>query len=147
MNSKQIEFVLIEDNPDDANLAIRELKKNNMTGKFIHLKDGEEALNFFFGINNNKNIFEEHNIKLILLDLKMPKVDGLEILKELRKNKITGAVPVVIFTSSAETKDIEKAYQLGVNSYIVKPVDFAEFTKVIKEIGYYWLSNNIVYYS
>ncbi len=137
--SKQIEIVLVEDNSDDARLAIRELKKNNLANSLIHLKDGEEALNYFFGSNS----IEQNSLpKLVLLDLKLPKVGGIEVLRELRKNELTKSIPVVVFSSSGETGDIKESYELGVNSYIVKPVDFEKFSKVIIDIGHYWLLTN-----
>ncbi len=141
-NHQQVEIILVEDNPDDARLAIRELKKSKLVNKLIHLKDGEEALNYFFGADKNKILKKNELPKLILLDLKMPKVSGIEVLRELRKNEFTKSIPVVVFTSSKEDKDIVETYKLGVNSYIVKPVDFNKFSKVIKEIGYYWLLIN-----
>ncbi len=139
---QQIEIILVEDNSDDARLAIRELTKNNLANNLIHLKDGEEALNYFFGEKDEAKYYSEKISKLVLLDLKMPKVSGIEVLRELRKNEKTKSIPVVVFTSSSEEKDIIETYKLGVNSYIVKPVDFDRFTEVIKEIGYYWLVIN-----
>lgn len=139
---KQIEIILIEDNQDDARLAIRELKKNNLANNLIHLKDGEEAMNYFFGSDNTKKTDKKKLPKLVLLDLKMPKVSGIEVLRELRKNEFTKSIPVVVFTSSLEERDISESYELGVNSYIVKPVDFLKFAEVIKEVGLYWLLIN-----
>lgn len=135
----QFEIVLVEDNPDDARLAIRELKKNNLVNNILHLKDGEEALNYFLG----EDLQDKSKLpRLILLDLKMPKVSGIEVLKKLRDNKLTKSIPVVVFTSSKEDRDIIETYKLCINSYIVKPVDFIKFAKVIKVIGYYWLLIN-----
>jgi len=135
----QYEIVLVEDNPDDARLAIRELKKNNLVNNILHLKDGEEALNYFL----EEDMKDKSKLpRLILLDLKMPKVSGIEVLKELRGNKLTKSIPVVVFTSSKEDKDIIETYKLCINSYIVKPVNFIKFAKVIEDIGYYWLSIN-----
>lgn len=143
MNSKQpIEVVLVEDNMNDAELTIRALKKNNLANNLIHLKDGAEALDFFFC----KGSFSDRDInqvpKLILLDLKMPKMNGLEVLARLRKEELTKMIPVVILTSSREDPDVEECYLLGANSYIVKPVDFEGFVKAITELGYYWLLFN-----
>lgn len=135
----QYEIILVEDNPDDARLAIRELKKNNLVNNILHLKDGEEALNYFL----EEDMKDKSKLpRLILLDLKMPKVSGIEVLKELRGNKLTKSIPVVVFTSSKEDKDIIETYKLCINSYIVKPVNFIKFAKVIEDIGYYWLSIN-----
>jgi len=140
MNNK-IEIVLVEDNDDDAVLAIRELTKMNLANKFIRLRDGEEALNYFFE-KNIENPKLTDIPKLVLLDLNMPKVGGIEVLKKLKSSEKTQSIPVVIFTSSKEDRDIIEAYKLGVSSYIVKPVDFDKFTKVIEDVGYYWLLVN-----
>jgi two-component system response regulator len=123
---------------DDAEMTIRSLKQNNITNKILHLRDGEEALNYIFGTGQ----FEGRNMnkkpKVVLLDLKMPKVDGIEVLEKIKSNELTKTIPVVILTSSKEDPDIRKCYLLGVNSYIVKPVDFESFHKVIAELGLYW---------
>jgi len=142
MSTLEVEILLVEDNEDDAALAIRALKKQNLSNKLIHLKDGEEALEFIFGIG----IYEGRNIeaapKVILLDLKMPKVNGIEVLQKLKADKRTSNIPVVVLTSSAEDPDIIKCYDLGVNSYIVKPVDFDNFSKIVGDLGYYWVLMN-----
>jgi two-component system, response regulator len=137
------EILLIEDNPNDVELTIRALKKNRLSNKITVLSDGEEALSYFFPKENNSN--KSRNLKklrLILLDLKLPKVDGLEVLKKLKTNPSTSHIPVVVLTSSREDKDLIETYKLGVNSYITKPVDFANFTDAIREIGMYWLLLN-----
>jgi len=138
----QIEVLLVEDNDDDAELAIRELKKHNLANDLLWVTDGVEALDFIFaqGRYNNRDI----NIppKVIMLDLKMPKVSGIEVLRKVREDDRTKKIPVVVLTSSNEEKDIVDAYELGVNSYIVKPLDFSKFSNSIKEIGYYWLVLN-----
>lgn len=137
-----IEILLVEDNPDDAVLTIRALKKHNLANNLVHLSDGQEALDFIFG----KDKFSEREIedqpKIIMLDLKMPKIDGLQVLKAIREDERTKSIPVVIMTSSKEDKDIEECYKLGVNSYLVKPVAFDDFSKAVVELGFYWLLLN-----
>ncbi len=131
-----IEILLVEDNPDDAGLAIHALKKHNLANNLVHLQDGEEALSYIFsnGLPNTP--------KVILLDLKMPKVDGMEVLRRLKSDERMKVIPVVMLTSSREEKDVIESYQLGVNAYIVKPVDFDKFVKAIGEIGLFWLVLN-----
>lgn len=141
-NYNPVDLLLVEDNIDEANLAIRELKKNNLANNLLHLKDGEEAINYLFGLNEYQGRNLSNVPKLILLDLKMPKVSGHEVLKRIRSNENTKKIPVVVLTSSQEEKDITEAYDLGVNSYIVKPIDFKNFSDAIKEIGLYWLVLN-----
>jgi CheY-like chemotaxis protein len=140
--NQAVEILLVEDNPDDADLVIRALKKNNLAGHILHLKDGEEALEFIFGTGRyaNRNIKEMP--KVIILDLKMPKVDGLEVLHKIKTDERTKAIPVVIMTSSKEERDIIKGYHLGANSYIVKPVNFPDFSRTVSELGSYWLLTN-----
>ena len=138
----QVELLLVEDNEDEAYMAIRELKKNNLANNLLHVKDGEEALEYLFGMGKYDGRDINNVPKLILLDLKMPKVDGIEVLRKIRINKKTKKIPVVILTSSQEGKDITEAYDLGVNSYIVKPIDFEKFSNSIREIGMYWLVLN-----
>jgi two-component system, response regulator len=139
---KQIVVLLVEDNDDEAELAIRELKKNNLANDLLRVNDGEEALEFIFGTGRYEGRDVECPPKVILLDLKMPKVDGIEVLRAVRYDERTKKIPVVVLTSSNEEKDIVSAYELGVNSYIVKPIDFQKFSNSIKEIGYYWLVLN-----
>ncbi len=137
-----VEILLVEDNPNDAELAIRALKKNRIVNNLVLVTDGEEALEFIFakGKFNQRDI---NNIpRLILLDLKLPKVDGMEVLREIKNNPITKIIPVVILTSSKEEKDVIESYKLGVNSYIVKPVDFDKFVEAVRELGLYWLVLN-----
>jgi two-component system, response regulator len=133
-----VEILLVEDNKHDAELAMLALKEAKLFNHVIWLKDGKEALDFLFGKGEFKERDINHHPKVILLDLKMPKVDGLEVLKEIRSHEKTRKIPVVVLTSSREDKDIMRSYELGVNSFIVKPVDFDQFTKCVKEIGYYW---------
>ncbi|WP_462251329.1 response regulator [Ferruginibacter sp.] len=142
MENKEIEILLVEDNKNDAELTIRALIKNNIANNIIHLKDGASALDFLFGNGEFKNRDIKKRPRLILLDLKMPKVDGLEVLEKIKANDLTKKIPVVVLTSSKEHPDVEKAYALGANSYIVKPVEFDDFVKVIRELGFYWLLLN-----
>ncbi len=141
---EEVEILLVEDSMSDAELAIRALKKSNLANRLIHLKDGAEALDFIFG----QGEFEGRDVrkvpKVILLDLKMPKVNGLEVLARIREDQATKIIPVVVLTSSKEDPDIKACYALGVNSYIVKPVDFNNFIKAVSELGFYWLLLNQV---
>jgi len=137
------EILLVEDNPNDVELTVRALKKNRLSNKIIVLSDGEEALNFFFPKDDRQSsTINLKKLRLILLDLKLPKVDGLEVLKQLKSHPSTSHIPIVVLTSSREDKDLIETYKLGVNSYITKPVDFANFTEAIREIGMYWLLLN-----
>lgn len=144
MSNLQVEILLVEDNMDDAEMTIRALRKKNLANSLIHLSDGEEALDFLFG----RGKFAERNInfkpKLILLDLKMPKVDGMEVLEKVKSNSATKKIPVVILTSSKEDPDLQKCYELGANSYIVKPVEFESFINAVSELGLYWMLLNQV---
>lgn len=138
----EIEILLIEDNMNDAELTIRALKKNNLTNKLVHLKDGAEAIDFIFAEGNYSGRKVENIPKVILLDLKMPKVSGIEVLKKIKADERTKKIPVVILTSSKEDPDIQECYRLGVNSYVVKPVQFEEFVKSVSELGLYWMILN-----
>ncbi|HEV8282889.1 MAG TPA: response regulator [Chitinophagaceae bacterium] len=142
MTSGKIDIILVEDNRADADLTIRALKKNRIANSLIHLKDGEEALDYIFC----RGAYEKRSIsdipKLILLDIKMPKVDGIEVLRKIKSDSRTRIIPVVLLTSSKEEKDIVESYHLGVNSYIVKPVDFDSFVKAVSDLGLYWLLLN-----
>jgi len=142
MANDNVEILLIEDNPNDAELTKRALQKHKLTNRLIHISDGEEAEEFLFckGKYNDRKM--EVQPKLILLDLKLPKVDGLEILKMIRSNDRTKFIPVVVLTSSNEEKDMVESYKLGVNSYIEKPVEFDKFIKAVSDVGYYWLLLN-----
>ena len=141
-NQSAVELLLIEDNPNDAELIMRALQKSNLGNSIAHLKDGEEALEYIFarGRFSNRNIADRP--KVILLDLKMPKVTGLEVLKALKSDERTRSIPVIIMTSSKENSDVSESYKLGVNSYVVKPVSFENFSKAAAEVGYYWLLVN-----
>ncbi|ADR18705.1 response regulator [Calditerrivibrio nitroreducens] len=138
MKSDVVEILLVEDNEYDAELTIRALKKANVVNGLKWLKDGEEALEYIFGDENNVKT----SMKLILLDLKMPKVDGLEVAKRLKSDNRTKFMPVVILTSSEDEVDRIKAYEFGVNSYIIKPVDFEKFFDAVQKVGLYWLLFN-----
>jgi CheY-like chemotaxis protein len=139
----EVEVLLIEDNPEDAELAIRALKKHNLANNLLHLKDGADALDFIFAQNEYQGKSMESSPKIIMLDLKLPKVNGLEVLAEIRKDERTKTIPVVVLTSSAEEQDVVESYRLGVNSYIVKPIEFNKFVEAVRHIGLYWLLMNV----
>ena len=138
----QVEILLVEDNPNDAELALRALKKNNLANNVAVVTDGAEALEFIFarGAFSNRKI--EVRPKVILLDLKLPKVSGLEVLQTIKADPRTKVIPVVVLTSSKEESDVVESYKLGANSYIVKPVEFAKFVAAVKDLGLYWLLLN-----
>lgn len=137
MNPKKIvDILLAEDNQDDADLTIRALKKNNLSNNLHHVEDGVEVLEFIFSSDSL------NTPKLILLDVKMPRMNGIEVLRRLKSDQRTKSIPVVMLTSSKEEPDIKECYELGVNSYIVKPVEFDAFTKVVAELGVYWVLFN-----
>ncbi len=138
----EIEILLIEDNMNDAELTIRALKKNNLANKLVHLKDGVEAIDFIFAEGSYSGRKVENVPKVILLDLKMPRVNGIEVLKKIKADERTKKIPVVILTSSKEDPDIQECYRLWVNSYVVKPVQFEQFVKVVSELGLYWMILN-----
>lgn len=143
MNHNSVEVLLIEDNITDAELTIRELKKHNMTNNLVHVKNGEEALDFIFATGKYADTRSvQYPPKVILLDIQMPKVNGIEVLQRIKADPLTRATPVVILTSSKENPDIQKCYDLGANSYIVKPVNFEGFAQAIKNLGFYWLLLN-----
>jgi two-component system response regulator len=142
MENIKIEVLLVEDNPSDAELTIRALKKNNLANKLFHVKDGDEALDYIFGQGKYINRKIENVPKVILLDLKMPKVNGIEVLRVLKADLRTKKIPIVVLTSSKEDPDIQTCYQLGVNSYVVKPVNFEGFLKAVADLGMYWLLIN-----
>jgi two-component system, response regulator len=138
----EVEILFIEDNPHEAELTIRGLKKHNLVNKLKHIDDGAEALDFIFSKGTYSDRENSPNPKLIILDLKLPKVDGLEILRQLKADEKTRMVPVVVLTSSQEEKDVIESYRLGVNSYIVKPVNFESFGKAVADLGLYWVILN-----
>jgi two-component system, response regulator len=136
MENKVVEILLVEDNMDDAGLTIRALKKHNLANDLLHLKDGAEALDFLFSEK------ADNHPRLILLDIKMPKVSGIEVLRKLKADPEKKAIPVVVLTSSKEERDIIESYRLGVNAYIVKPVNFEKFLDAVSELGHFWLVLN-----
>ncbi|MGA8148339.1 MAG: response regulator [Gallionellaceae bacterium] len=139
---QEVEILLVEDNPTDAELAIRALKKNNLANKLVWVKDGAEALDFIFAAGAYGGRKMTSGPKVILLDLRLPKVDGMEVLRRVKNDERTRTIPVVVLTSSKEDRDVAESYQLGVNSYISKPVEFDEFAKTVSELGLYWLLVN-----
>jgi CheY-like chemotaxis protein len=142
MTQRQIEILLVEDNPDDVELTLHALRREKLANSIHVARDGEEALDFLFSNGKHAARSSEPPPKLILLDLKLPKVDGLEVLKRLKADARTKAIPVVILTSSKEERDLIVSYHLGVNSYIQKPVDFDQFREIVKTVGLYWLVIN-----
>ncbi len=138
----QVEILLVEDSDLDAELTMKALKRNKLSNNVVRLKDGEQAIDYLFAKGEFKGRNTKRKPKLVLLDLKMPKVSGLEVLKAIRKNEKTKELPVVMLTSSKEERDMVESYTYGVNSYIVKPVEFDEFTKAVKDVGFYWLILN-----
>lgn len=142
---KTVEFIdilFVEDSPIDAELTLLALREENLANNVIWLQDGAQALDFIFAEGEYADRNMDNQPKLILLDLKMPKVGGMEVVKRIRGDERTKSIPIVVMTSSQEEKDIFDTYKLGINSYIVKPVDFDKFTKSVKEIGFYWLLMN-----
>ena len=137
-----LEILLVEDNPNDVELAMHALKKHNLANRIQVVRDGAEALDFLFA----RGAFSHRDInqipRVVLLDLKLPKVDGLEVLRQVKSDPRTRKVPVVVLTSSREERDVVESYSLGVNSYILKPVDFQQFTEAVRTIGLYWLLLN-----
>lgn len=140
--NQEIEILLVEDNDSDAEMTIRALKKNNLANRLLHVKDGAEALDFIFGEGQYAGRDIENIPKLILLDLKMPKVNGIEVLEIIKLDDRTKKIPVVVLTSSKEDPDIRACYAFGVNSYVVKPVEFDEFHKSISDLRFYWMIVN-----
>jgi two-component system, response regulator len=143
MNQNSVDILLVEDNVDDAELAIRELKKHNMANNLVHVGDGEDALDFIFARGKYKdNRVIDQLPKLILMDIQMPKLNGIQVLEQIKTDERTKKIPVVMLTSSKEDPDIQKCYKLGANSYIVKPVNFEGFAQAVKHLGFYWLLLN-----
>lgn len=142
MDDDKVELLLVEDNPNDVELTLHALKKSHLTNKIHVVRDGEEALDFLFGDKGTNSGGRVNSPRVILLDLKLPKVDGMEVLKRLKNDPTTKSIPVVVLTSSNEERDILETYTLGVNSYIVKPVDFAKFVEAMRTLGMYWLMLN-----
>ena len=142
MADSAVEILLVEDNPNDVEMTLRVLKKNNISNRIHVVRDGAEALEFIFctGAYADRDI--KNGPKVVLLDLKLPKVDGLDVLRQIKADPRTKSIPVVVLTSSREEQDIVRSYQLGTNSYIVKPVDFEQFTEAVRQLGLYWLLLN-----
>jgi two-component system response regulator len=137
-----VEILLVEDNPNDVELTVHALKKENLANQMFVVRDGEQALDFLFARGSFVGREVRNTPKVILLDLKLPKVSGLEVLRQIRADERTRTVPVVMLTSSREEPDIQESYKLGANSYIVKPVDFQNFVKSVSDMGMYWLLLN-----
>lgn len=140
--STAIEILLVEDNANDLELTLHALGKHNLANKIHIVRDGEEAMDFLFCRNKFSDRSFDNAPKVVLLDLKLPKIDGLEILRAVKSDSRTRAIPVVVMTSSKQQRDLIESYQLGVNSYIQKPINFGEFQEVIRQLGYYWLAIN-----
>lgn len=140
MSSKHI--LLVEDNPDDEFLVVRELKKHNVINEINVVRDGEEALQYLFGEGKYSDRDTSRLPAIVLLDLKLPKIDGLEVLRRVRADERTSTLPVVVLTSSDEEADVIESYQLGANSYVRKPVDFDQFRKAVRELHLYWILLN-----
>ncbi|MFZ6026143.1 MAG: response regulator [Chloroflexota bacterium] len=136
------DILLVEDNPNDAELALYALRKHNISKSVDVVRDGAEALEYVFATGSYANRQVSETPRVIFLDLKLPKINGLEVLHRIKSDPRTQTVPVVILTSSREESDILKSYQLGVNSYIVKPIDFEQFTEALRQLGVYWLFHN-----
>jgi len=137
-----VEILIVEDTPQDLELTLRALKKSNLSNRIHVARDGAEAIEFIFGEGTHIGRKVEHGPKIILLDLKLPKVDGIEVLRRIKSDPRTKAIPVAVLTSSKEQKDVVESYQLGVNSYIVKPVNFERFAQAVQDLGMYWLLLN-----
>lgn len=140
--SEFFEVLLVEDNPADAELTLHALQKSGAMNNIHHAWDGAEALDFLFCRGKYSDRSPSHPPRLVLLDLKLPKVDGCEVLRELKQNSRTRAIPVIVLTSSKEERDLAQTYMLGVNSYIQKPVNFSEFQEVVRQLGLYWFKVN-----
>ncbi len=143
MNSDSVDILLVEDNPGDVELTLHAFKQSNLANNVHVVRDGAEALHFIWHTGPYADRPVDENPKVILLDLKLPKVDGLEVLKRIKADPDKSLIPVVVLTSSAEERDVVESYRLGVNSYILKPVDFEQFTQCVRTLGMYWLLINL----
>jgi two-component system response regulator len=142
MQYREVEILLVEDNPDDEWLAMRALRKHHVSNRIHVVRDGEEALDFLFCRGRYDDSHCAHRLRLILLDIKLPKISGLEVLQEVKANPATCHIPVVLLTSSKEQEDMLRAYTNGANSFLNKPIDFDDFDTLIKHVGYYWIHVN-----
>jgi CheY-like chemotaxis protein len=142
MNSTEVDILLVDDSQDDIDLTLHALRAENLANHVFIARDGEEALDFLFCAGPHAQRSFDHPPKLVLLDLKLPKVDGMQVLKQLKNDSRTRTIPVVMMTSSREERDMVSGYSLGVNSYLQKPVDFDQFRKMVKLLGMYWLVTN-----
>jgi two-component system, response regulator len=142
MTEPSVEILLVEDNPDDLDLTLHVFRKHRLANRVEVARDGAEALEFVFGTGAWADRRVEDGPKLVLLDLKLPRVDGIEVLRRLKGDPRTRMIPVVMLTSSREERDVVESYRLGVNSYIVKPVDFEQFTEAVRQLGLYWMLLN-----
>jgi CheY-like chemotaxis protein len=138
----EVEILLVEDNPTDAELTIEALREGNLANHLVWLKDGAQALDFIFGRGSYADRAEDTPPKVIMLDLRLPKVDGMEVLKAIKADEKTRGIPVVVLTSSKEERDVTESYGLGVNSFVSKPVEFEAFARVVAQLGLYWLLLN-----
>lgn len=137
-----VDILLVEDNPNDRELTIRALKKHGVASRIVTVHDGAEAIDFLFGRGAYSQREVIHRPALVLLDLKLPKVDGIEVLRTIKSDELTKTIPVVVLTSSKENSDVRQCYQMGVNSYIVKPVEFSDFSETVGQLGLYWMLLN-----
>ncbi len=142
MDENVVELLLVEDNPTDAELTLRSLRGRGLRNNFVVAKDGQEALDFLFAEGEHAGRDVSNSPKMVLLDLRLPKVDGIEVLRKVKSDQRTKNIPVVVLTSSRQEPDIKTCYELGANSYIVKPVDFDKLVEAVSEIGLYWLLLN-----
>jgi len=142
MNNNDVEILLVEDNTYDAEMTIRALKKMNLANSLVRVQDGGEALDFLFGRGAYSSREISNRPRVILLDIKMPRIDGIEVLRQIKSNENTKTIPVVIMTSSKEDQDVVTSYHLGANGYVVKPVDFEGFARAVSSLGFYWLLTN-----
>jgi two-component system, response regulator len=139
---REVEILLVEDNPDDEFLVLRALRKHNVSNKIHVIRDGEEALDFLLGLGRHESSGHDRTLKLVLLDVKLPKVSGLEVLAEVKKNPATRHIPIVLLTSSPLQEEMLRAYVDGANSFLQKPVDFDHFDELIRHVGFYWMRLN-----